>query len=353
MITSFSLSRQDTSVLKGIAICAMLFHHMYACPIADDVAPYDGFLNWIGILGKVCVSIFLFCSGYGLSVQYQKTESLFDSVSFVRRRLVKFYLNYWTVFLIFVPITIWVFNRPLTVPYGEHVNVFKRLVLDLLGVQGYQSYNITWWFNRLIIVLYLLFPLIYWLTHRIGIVFSILLGLCIFRLFQYLPGQSLLLGYWQFPFLLGVIWTMLDSNARVRKYLDIPNVNAFLFGVVIVLGVLCVFLRMDYHGTFWWSREKVDPIITVLMALFVLLIQNKRNALFRSFSFLGKHSMNIYMIHTFFNGYWHPEWLHMTGWMRCGINFIVLMSLCLATSLLLEFLKHRLGIYKLSNIIIG
>lgn len=64
-----SLSRQDTSVMKGIAILAMLFHHMYGS-IPIDIVPYSGALQWIGWLGKVCVALFLFCSGYGLTSQY-------------------------------------------------------------------------------------------------------------------------------------------------------------------------------------------------------------------------------------------------------------------------------------------
>ena len=63
------LSKSDTSALKGIAIMAMLLHHLYySIPIG--VEPYTGILYLLGIIGKVCVPIFLFCSGYGLKAQY-------------------------------------------------------------------------------------------------------------------------------------------------------------------------------------------------------------------------------------------------------------------------------------------
>lgn len=68
-----TLSIYDTFVLKGIAILTMLFHHVYACP-PDTAEPYSGVLLWLGILGKVCVALFLFCSGYGLSVQFAKNN---------------------------------------------------------------------------------------------------------------------------------------------------------------------------------------------------------------------------------------------------------------------------------------
>jgi len=61
----FALTKQDTAVLKGIAIIAMLMHHLWGCP-PDWVEPYTGVLGFFGNVGKVCVAIFLFCSGYGL-----------------------------------------------------------------------------------------------------------------------------------------------------------------------------------------------------------------------------------------------------------------------------------------------
>lgn len=109
---NYSLSKTDTVALKGIAILAMLFHHIYTCPPAG-VEPYDGILLFLGALGKVCVSMFLFCSAYGLSVQYAGTETIEDSIKFVVKRLIRFYVNYWFVFLIFVPIGVFIFGRTL------------------------------------------------------------------------------------------------------------------------------------------------------------------------------------------------------------------------------------------------
>ena len=67
----FSLSLNDTLVMKGIAIVAMLCHHTFTCRPSFE-SPYPEYLTMFGILGKVCVSMFLFCSGYGLAVQYEK-----------------------------------------------------------------------------------------------------------------------------------------------------------------------------------------------------------------------------------------------------------------------------------------
>ena len=347
----YLLSKRDTSVLKGIAICAMLLHHMYGCPVSDDIELYGGFLNWIGVLGKICVSIFLFCSGYGLSVQYGKVESFQGSLFFLRRRFIKFYANYWLIFAIFVPVTVLLFNRPLTIPYGEHVNLYKRVFLDLLGIQGRQSYNITWWFNQIIVVLWLLFPLIYCLTRKIGVIVSLTIGVLLLRFRSFIPGNFSDIYLWQFPFLLGIVWTKLAEDKRVMKVTERLNLNRYGFWIAVILVILFVFLRMRSTDSVW-SGIQIDPFLTVSLALLVFFHPKKNNAFFQGLSFLGKHSMTIYLIHTFINGYWHPEWLHMSAWMRCGLNFVVLMSLCLAFSMILEWVKGRVRFYELVNRII-
>ena len=148
----FVLSKQDTNVIKGIAIVAMLCHHVYTC-LPNWIEPYPEFLTQIGILGKVCVAMFLFCSGYGLSVQYEKVlknttsiaDKLHTTIVFILKRFVKFYSAYWFVFLIFVPITVLFFDRPLSAAYGDHVNILKRLLFDILGLQGriFLQYNLV------------------------------------------------------------------------------------------------------------------------------------------------------------------------------------------------------------------
>lgn len=64
---SFGVTLHDTSVLKGIAICAMLWHHLFY------ENPEYGHIVWhFAMLGKVCVAIFLLLSGYGLTIQMNK-----------------------------------------------------------------------------------------------------------------------------------------------------------------------------------------------------------------------------------------------------------------------------------------
>lgn len=161
---NFTLTSSDSLVLKGIAICLMLWHHLFT------TIEYGELVLYMAAFGKVCVSIFLFVSAYGLHVQYTKlnfsniSSILKNNFIFLFNRFTRFYLNYWFVFLIFVPIGIFVFDINLKQAYGSNVNLIKRTIYDIFGMQGFISYNMTWWFNKLIILFYLFFPILY--IHR-------------------------------------------------------------------------------------------------------------------------------------------------------------------------------------------
>ena len=62
------LTVQDSNVLKGIAILIMLWHHLFLRPEYNDIVIHGhSIAQEIAIMCKVCVAIFVFVSGYGLT----------------------------------------------------------------------------------------------------------------------------------------------------------------------------------------------------------------------------------------------------------------------------------------------
>ena len=330
--------------MKGIAIIAMLFHHLY-CSIPDWVEPYRGCLFWLGDLGKVCVAIFLFCSGYGMAVKYAKTDGLKDKAKFLFKRFISFYTNYWIIFLIFVPITVLLFNRPFSAAYGENVNIIKRLAYDFLGIQGFQSYNITWWFNKLIILLWLLFPFIYWIAQKYPLL-SLLGSLIVAFFWMPVVGWDYYGGLYlyQLSFVIGIVWRLTESRLKAIESLLVGKRIIILPIVSIYLFVVFVFLRMNPVIPHF-SGLIIDAFLACSIALLVICFAGEKCLLSTGLSFIGKHSGNIYLIHTFVNVYWNSEWLHTSSLMRHGMNFIVLLGISLLFSVLLELLKEKSGVY--------
>lgn len=308
----FALTRQDTAVMKGIAICAMLCHHLYGFP-PDGVEPYTGFFAWIGVLGKVCVALFLFCSGYGLAANYTPM-SIKNDLKFIGRRLVKFYLNYWVIFFIFVPITVFCFHQPLSAAYGDN-HVLGYLFLDMLGMQGWQSYNITWWFNTLIIILYLLFPILYRLiSHKPWV--AILVGILLMRLSTRAPLNPVDIMTYQFPFVLGIVWKMYEDKGNVIQEWFVSHKVASM-GISLCILIILVIIRMNPIIPHW-SGLRIDGFIACTIALCVVTIVRNLNWLMVTFAFLGKHSINIYLMHSFINAFWCVSLLHSCEWLRGG-----------------------------------
>ena len=363
----FSLSNQDTAQLKGIAIVAMLAHHVLQYPPTGF--EYGSLLTTIGVLGKVCVAIFLFCSGYGLFVQFSKLmdESETSSphtqlrritkntIAFLLNRFAKFYAGYWPVFLIFVPITIFCFDRSLADAYGENVNVIKRLVYDFIGIQGWNSYNSTWWFNKLILIFYLLFPAVYVIIRKcswVGVVMSCILCMLSNALLKYDPFELLL---WQFPFVMGMFYKQIEGK---MVGLSKTMTQHKYFSVFLIILLLAFFVCQRLYGIISRLPDGMcwDTLLVCCLVLLMILLVRETKYLSATLSFLGKHSMNIYLLHTFVHCYWGK----VSSWVyspcvgaRYGINVLALLGVCLLLSLLVEAIKKHLGWNVLINLMIG
>ena len=170
IIQSNNLIDKDKSmILKGIGILLMLFHHLFYSPSSTSLyrdyfihvgAHELGVVNQLGIYAKLCVAIFVFVSGYGLETTFLNKQV--KTFYFYIRRFKKLYLNYWFIWLLFVPVGVFVFGRTPSNVYGNHVII--KMALDfwgLLNLTGGYGYNPTWWFYSCIILLYLGFPWIH------------------------------------------------------------------------------------------------------------------------------------------------------------------------------------------------
>ena len=108
MNSSFSV--QDTFAVKGIAILMMYIHHNFLSParwgksFVDFWPLTEKFTVNIAVFFKICVSLFVFLSAYGLTIKYKEyinrnnktTNSL--NLSFIASRLYKLELNFWFIF---------------------------------------------------------------------------------------------------------------------------------------------------------------------------------------------------------------------------------------------------------------
>lgn len=349
----YKLTLDDTNVIKCIAVCAMVIHHLFA-----GVHPgYGGGLQYFSMVCKACVSMFLFVSGYGLAVQYsmlleccaaeRRDAKALATIKFMLKRFVKFYLNYWVVFLIAVPVGVLVFGRTLSVAYGADGRAFGGLFLDFWAVKGYGSYNVTWWFNRLIVVAYILFPLLY-LAFR-----SKYVGFAVFALFFVWPHNVLFVLDKLIPdaqdVLLAFVFGMLCAkySDAINRLLNKFNLYFVLLGFVFVTIVFCI-LNINPYIPFFYGID-TNPYIAVFIAYSVVSFRQLFSLKSRGALFVGKHATNIYLLHTFILGYFFHDFIYEIN--QPLLMFLAVMGITLGLSVVLGFAKSKLGFYRLQDAI--
>jgi peptidoglycan/LPS O-acetylase OafA/YrhL len=326
------ISKQNTLIIKGGGILLMLIHHLFyskeTLPLYDDITIHGiGILNQLGIYCKLCVAIFVFVSGYGLAVS---TSSDVKPMAFYKKRFMKLYMNYWFVWLLFVPVSVFLFGRTFANAYGDHVVV--KSVLDFFGLLkmfGYDSYNPTWWFYNCIILLYLLFPLLReWLWRSPYLVLSIAITI---GLFFPIPGVNVISGY-----ILTFVTGMLLSRMPLRW---IENVK--WWHVLIALVFLSV-----WRFTKTCPKQIADAMLCFGIAAFLYKVA-LWSWLVKLLEELGKHSMNMFLTHTFIFSFWFRDYIYITR--NPLIIFLSLVVCSYLLSVAIEYLKMRVGFYKLLN----
>ena len=67
--------------------------------------------------------------------------------------------------------------------------------------------------------------------------------------------------------------------------------------------------------------------------------------------YVGKHSMNMYLTHTFIFAYFFPDFIY--GFKHPALIFLALFTTSLLLSICIEFVKRRIGFYWLQGKVVG
>lgn len=319
------LSMQDTNVLKGFALILLLVHHLFYIDRGLYDSVYIADHNVVQIIGqwsKVCVAIFVFLSGYGLMYKTQQSGGIGALKRFYWHRFTKLFLNYWFIWLIFVPIGVFVFDRTFQDAYGNYLPI--KLFLDFFGlinVFGKLGYNATWWFYSCIIFLYALFPLLYKYYNKDTLFTTLVVAVICFMPTPLFYSAKLYMG----TFYMGMIYS--DSCCT--------NTPPHSKSTKIMLLTIMVIASIDRLFT----KESI-LFDTFLVLSMVLAYKNMHisNIVKDIFVFLGKHSMNIFLFHTFIFSHWFRDEIYASR--NPLVIFISLLVSCVIISIFLEYLKR-------------
>lgn len=317
-----------TNASKGMALMLILWHHLFY------EKPEMGFVVFqTALLAKVCVGIYVVLSGYGLAESVKKRG--LEIGAFYKRRLLKIYMNYWLIALIFVPFGAWFMERTLSSVYGEHV--FQGFILQMLGLHMFTwvsyGYNATWWFMSLIIVLYAIFPLVNFMVKRYHLWF---LAFCAWLLFVPIP----LVNDWIFPFAVGVYLSQKDGFIKLLVWLDKQGKMRFV--TLLILTVAAAWYRQN---GWLFDSTRADTVFGILLILWTTEWVVFSPLVKKAFEFVGIHSFNIFLFHTFIYYYYFPDFIYSFHYPV--LIFAALLGICLVISVGIERLKKMIGFDKL------
>lgn len=354
----YEFTKSHNQIAKGIAITLMMIHHLFAFPERIQDVSYISMLPFwnfslfqdtsieflLGDFAKICVAMYLFLSGYGLYITSSRKENftLKDSL----QKMMKFLINYWVVFIIFVPIgMIWFKGAT-----SYHLNIIEFMA-NLFTLSS--SYNSEWWFIRLYIELLLLFPLIKRVLKK-GIVSSVSISLGIYILsigmeliviktpqisflkdnFFYHDIMDIL--FWQMTFCTGYITAKFKLFNYVNKQIIIKGLDKNAFYIAIILVI--IWIRIEFSSICESIGKGNSTYVDFILApIFILICTNliQRIKSKNVFLLLGKNSTNIWLTHTFFCFYYFQR---VVFFPKLSILILIwLATLSLAASSLINF----------------
>ena len=352
----------DTKVIKGVAIVLMLMHHLWS--FSDRIAggelksfiTYSGvpLVEFLGDFGKICVSLFFFLGGYGIYVSSKKKE--IDVIAKVKA----LFVQYWKVFLIFIPIAFIFFrNQPY---YCDDIEIFTaynhfnltEFIQNFLGLG--HSYNREWWFLRSYVIAILTFPLLkkvcdkYSSTTNIFLV--ILFSILVTNFFPAI-GKLEVLGYLNnnllygtffcqtAPFIasfwMGMVFAKDDLIVKLKNQIN-NNVKLNFIVDLIIIAVV-VYLRQKELG------NTLDIIYIPFFIIAALDLLEKIPCIKKILYNFGKQSTNMWLTHTFYCYYFY-FFVQMVVKFEWAVPcLVVLLFLTYYGSVLLDFIWKVIGYF--------
>ena len=213
-------------------------------------------------------------------------------------------------------------------------------IINMLGLSYLWNefgYNPTWWFISLIVLLYAVFPLVYKSTNKFP---EITIALSCYLFFFPMQYHCLaLICDWLLPFATGIFFAQNDLFAKIKNSKCL-NKKISIFIMIILLMILRVkFLKHSVAGASLW----LDTPLSLLMIILSYLYCKPETKLYRSLSFIGIHSTNIFLMHTFIFSIYLSKFSYALRYPP--LILVQLLIVCLAFSVILEKTKSSLKKY--------
>lgn len=371
---NLKFSKEDTLAIKGIAILLMIQHHNFG--VDDMVSEYNincypfspEFVFLFSRFCKICVGMYVFLSAYGLTLSLKKYSS--DTILsgrqyslYIKTRLIKLMWGYWFIFFTAQIVCAIINQRQMSVYFNNGILLgIYRFILDFLGLSKLFDtgmLNGTWWYMSLAILIVIIVPFIAKLNKKYTVILPALLCIFIPRMVQtgldFSIGETSNIVRWVLAIVIGVAFAQYDVLVRMKSFMITKNKYISKTIKFVVLTAVLVFMylaRNSYcNGTATnYTYEFSDNILPVYVIYYCYEFITDIPVLRQILVFLGKHSMNIFLMHTFIRYYYLKDFVY--SFKHFILINLVVIGLSIFVSIALEFLKKATKYNRLMDIII-
>ena len=346
-------SRRDSDTLKGIAVLLLLFHHFFyrGYPFSLYlIKDPDTYFQPVVKMARVCVFLFLFVSGLGMyrafDSRIRKSSHVFKTtLRFEASHILKFYQMFWFIYLIFVPLGFFFHRSPVKVYSGR----ISHMLLDFFGLSyltEHPTFVGSWWFNGILLFVYVLLPIIYLLLKKLPRLITLLLLLCLITAATVVPGTRRLSYIVDIlPFILGAYAGRYEWMEKAREFLS-GGRKSQSFRLFLLLSLMTGYIVLRI--LFLEKRSlsyRMDWIPMFLLAFAAdEYLPKKENAASTFLQTLGSNSGNIYLFHGFLYSLYFKDYFYFLKY--APLVYVFGIALCLLLSRILESLKDLTGYNK-------
>ena len=341
-------NKDETLKVKGVAICLLLFHHLFYSQNRIDT---NGGINLhiinsktlttMGTCARVCVWMFIFVSAYGLTKKYE-TYIKNSKKHFVIDCWLSLMKQYWFVHLLICFISFFIFKKP----YEVYENNFIYYLLDFMGIAdlfGTPTINGVFWYMCLAQIIIIMLPLLYKLCKNFG--WSSILVVWIIVQFSNMNGISSNFGgkYINYIFITmaGIIFANKEVFSTIYSFYQKQGKDArILLGLfMLFIGILGPMINYRYSVNDKWLWCKLVYLVSALSVIAFIYLFISNDKIVNILKCLGKHSGNIFFIHSFTYMYYGKQ---IYASKNVIIIFIFTLAVSFFASVIIEFLKKSM-----------
>ena len=324
-----------TQELKGFGILTVVFAHFAYMKVTNA-----DFLFPLSIIAGVGVDLFLFMSGYGLTVGMLKKPM--PIIDFYKRRVIKIFIPFWVALILIFAADAIFLGIFYPVPY---------MLQSLLGwfptAVGFGDVNSPFWYITWMMMFYILFPLVFsyrmpWLSALILAVIATIIG----STNPLEMGDNWLHRLHTVAFSMGIIaaWLLMETKDKENKLVKTlkefrTNSNAIRLVLIAISFVVVAYMSLHTTANHWPTLTSffgqgfyVEQFTSIVIMIGLIVIFSLKKLDNKFLAMYGVYSFEVYLIHwplmarydVFFD--FLPSWAAVIAWMVAFILVSMLLQ---------------------------